>query len=282
MVTKMKVGFIDYYLDEYHANNYPAWLKEATGGELEVAYAYAQIDSPNEGGLTTKQWCGKYGIEEAGSIEALIEKSDCINVLSPDNPEKHEELCELALRSGKRVYIDKTFAETKEIAERIFAVAHSHDTPCFSSSALRFAEEYKGIDRASIESITSYGPGPLDTYSIHQLEPIVALLGPDIRRVMYTGTARWPVIVMECADKRRAVMSQHGWECPFGMQIDQKDGTTKNIVVASDYFHGFIREMADFFLQGEVKVPHAETVAIMAVREAAVKASETPDTWIEI
>ena len=26
------VGFIDYYLDEYHANNYPQWLKDASKG----------------------------------------------------------------------------------------------------------------------------------------------------------------------------------------------------------------------------------------------------------
>lgn len=278
----MKVGFIDYYLDEYHANNYPAWLKEATGGELEVAYAYAKIDSPNEGGLTTKQWCEKYGIEEVAGIAELVEKSDCLNVLSPDNPEMHEELCKLALQNGKRVYIDKTFAETKEIAERIFAVAHAHDTPCFSSSALRFAEEYQGIDRESIQGIVSFGPGPLDTYSIHQIEPIVSLLGPDIHRVMYVGTAGCPALIMECRDGRRAMMSQHGWECPFGMQIDKKDGTTENIVVGSDYFKGFIREMADFFLHGAVKVPHAETIAIMAVREAAVQASEKPDTWIAL
>ena len=25
-----KIGFIDYYLDEWHANNYPQFLREAT------------------------------------------------------------------------------------------------------------------------------------------------------------------------------------------------------------------------------------------------------------
>ena len=51
----MKLGFIDYYLDEWHANNYPARLRELSGGEIEVAYAFAEIDSPL-GGLTTDQW----------------------------------------------------------------------------------------------------------------------------------------------------------------------------------------------------------------------------------
>ena len=43
------VGFIDYYLDEFHANHYPQWLKEASGGELEVKYAYGKITSPLTG-----------------------------------------------------------------------------------------------------------------------------------------------------------------------------------------------------------------------------------------
>ena len=39
-----------------------------------------------------------------------MEKSDCLLVLSPDNCEMHEELCQIPLRSGKRTYVDKTFA----------------------------------------------------------------------------------------------------------------------------------------------------------------------------
>ena len=35
----MKLGFIDYYLDEWHANHYPTMLRELSGGEIEVAYA---------------------------------------------------------------------------------------------------------------------------------------------------------------------------------------------------------------------------------------------------
>ena len=38
-----KVGFIDYYLDEWHANNYPALLNELSGGEYVAAYAYGLV-----------------------------------------------------------------------------------------------------------------------------------------------------------------------------------------------------------------------------------------------
>lgn len=63
-----KVGFIDYYLDEWHANNYPAWFKQYSDGEMEVAYAYGKIDSP-KGGLTTDAWCEKFGVQRCDTIE---------------------------------------------------------------------------------------------------------------------------------------------------------------------------------------------------------------------
>ena len=43
-----KIGFIDYYLDEWHANNYPKFIKDAVGDEFVIAYAYGEIDKPTE------------------------------------------------------------------------------------------------------------------------------------------------------------------------------------------------------------------------------------------
>ena len=277
----MKIGLIDYYLDEFHANNYPAWISEATGGEIKAVYAYAKIDSPL-GGLTTDKWCETYNIQRLNSIEELVEKSDAIIVLSPDNPEQHEELCELPLKSGKPVYVDKTFAETKEIAKRIFALADAHNTPCYSTSALRYGTEFHNLDFDNIENITSLGPGPLGMYTIHQLEPVIMLMGPDVSRVMFTGTEKWPAYVCEYTDGRRAAISHHGWECPFTMAIGFKDGTTKMVKVESDFFKEFIADMVDFFRTGEDKVPPQETVAVIATREAALKAAEMPGEWVVV
>ena len=39
-----KIGFIDYYIDEWHANNYPNWIRESKyKDEFEVSYAYEMI-----------------------------------------------------------------------------------------------------------------------------------------------------------------------------------------------------------------------------------------------
>ena len=192
----MKIGFIDYYLDEWHANNYPARLKELSGGEVEVAYAFAEIDHPN-GGLTTDQWCEKNGIQRVNSIEELVALSDGIVVLSPDNCERHEELCKIPLASGKPCYVDKTFAPTKAAAERIFANAEAHNTPCYSTSALRYAAEYADIDTDGIHAIAAWGPNGYETYSIHTLEPVITLMNARPKRVLgQTVSDKWYTLLM--------------------------------------------------------------------------------------
>ena len=36
-----KIGFVDYYISEWHANNYPAWI-DALGCDYKVTHAWAE------------------------------------------------------------------------------------------------------------------------------------------------------------------------------------------------------------------------------------------------
>ncbi len=47
----MKIGFIDKYLDEWHANKLPTWLRDETD-DIEEIYAYEMMPSPNDGGIS--------------------------------------------------------------------------------------------------------------------------------------------------------------------------------------------------------------------------------------
>lgn len=276
-----KIGFIDYYLDEWHALNYPQFIKEATDGEFEVAYAYAEMDKP--GGMTTDQWCEKYGVQRLDSIDEVVEKSDCLIVLSPDNPERHWDLCQKPLRSGKRVYVDKTFALEKSTAEALVKLAEENNTPFFSTSALRFADELKDIDREGICFINSRGPGNFDTYSIHQIEPIVVLMGSKAKRIMSVGSGKYESMVIEFEGNRSIVMSQYGWTgVDFSMLVNYEDGKTVTVPAMTNTFPNFIKAMCDFFKTGEIKAAHDETVAIMGIIEAGNKALANPGVWIEI
>ena len=61
-----------------------------------------------------------------------------------------------------------------------------------------------------------------------------------------------------------------------------KKNGTKLLTVQSDYFRGFIEGLVAFFRDPKKLVPHAETIAIMDVRGAGVKALEKPGEWIGI
>lgn len=278
----MKIGFIDYYLDEWHANNYPEFIKKNSGGRYEVCCAYGKIDSPI-GGMTNKEWSEKYNIPLAASIEEVIDKSDVLIVLSPDNPEMHLELTDLPLRSGKLVYIDKTFAPDKKTAIRIFENAEKHGAKCFSSSALRFSSELKEIDTEKIFKVYSEGTGIYDIYSIHQLEPIISLMKCRAKRIMALSDKEHPSLIIEFEDGRTAQMCQRLNNSPsFRITACYDDNRADIFNIESDYFSLFIQAMIEFFDTGIVPVPKEQTIDVIAVREAGFKAFETPYKWIEV
>lgn len=276
----MQVGFIDYYLDEWHANNYPRMLKALTGGEVEVAYAYGQIPSPITG-KTSRTWCQEKGIALCETIEEVVEKSDVLIVLSPDNCEMHEALSRIPLKSGKRTYIDKTFTPDQAAARRIFALAEEHGTPCYSTSALRFATEYRDLLGQDIRAISTVGPYDMETYGIHQLEPIMMLMGGRVRRALALGQGKWAQVTLEWADGRCAALLCTGnGNTPFSATV-QAGEKSVSLQVTSDSFAGFMESLVRFFRTGEIPVSHEETTAIMAAREAAIRALAVPGHWVE-
>lgn len=277
-----KVGFIDYFLHEWHADNYPAWLKEVSGGEYVVTYCWGEIDSPRKGGLTNAQWAEQQGIELCATMEEVIAKSDVLCVLAPDNPETHERLSQLPLRSGKITYIDKTFAPDKATAVRLLDLAEQHGTPCITTSALRFADEYIQAPKEGICGIASMGGGAYDIYCIHQIEPMVMMLGSDVRRVKAVGTAQLPIFLVEYANGIQVTLSCFNPGCPFQMAVNYTDNTCKVLTVTSDIFRNMMRTLVQFFDTGELLVPHAQTIAVMAVREACMQAYERPEEWITL
>ncbi|MBQ7902090.1 MAG: Gfo/Idh/MocA family oxidoreductase [Clostridia bacterium] len=275
----VRVGFIDYFLDEWHANNYPKLLDEHSQGRYQVTLAYGKIDNPH-GGMTNEAWSEEYDISLAGSIEEVINNCDVIVVLSPDNPEMHEELCQLPLKSGKRVYIDKTFTNDAATARRLFELAESNNTPCWTSSALRFATELKDFDKNRISHIHTEGPGNFDNYSIHQIEPIVSLADSKPLRVVSIGTVENPAIAVEFENGIVADMFQCN-EYSYYTNVVNKDGSVVRKKTDSDFFGNFVDALIEFFDTGVVPVPHSQTIAVMSIRAAGIKALEKPFAVVE-
>lgn len=276
----IKIGLIDYFLNNYHARNYPAWIHDYSNGRLGVTCAYASSDC-TDGGMTNIEWSRKYGIPLLTSAEDVISQSDCIMVLSPSHPEMHDELCTLALKSGKRVYVDKAFAPDLDTAKRMFDMAEKYGTPCCSSSALAFVTAYESIKRDKIQVISSKGGGSFEVYAIHQFEPVVAMMGGKTVRVMSVGDMYFPSFIIEFDDGRIARTEQFA-AADFEMYVGYNNGTAEFVRVEEDIFKGFIMRVIEFFETGRLVAEHQQTLAVIALLDAAQKAMENPFSWVNI
>lgn len=279
-----KIGFIDHYINEWHADNYPKFIADsAFAGKFEVALAWEETTV--EGRKPLDQWCAEMGIPKAESMEQVIEECDCLIVLSPDNPERHEDLSKLPLASGKPVYIDKPFADSLAAAKRIVEMAKAANTPMMSSSALRFDSTIKEalakIGDQPVNYVTMRGPGTFPLYSIHQIEPLVTFMGTGAKQVMQCGGKGSDLMVIDYADGRRAavnVIPNH----PFEYSVSYGDGGIVVLKELPDYFPRFIDAMLAFFESKEPSVPIEQTLEITALIEAGVTALKTPDQWVPL
>lgn len=276
----MKVGFIDYYLDEWHAEHYPDMLKEASRGSMEVKYAYGMVPSPRSG-KTSQEWCREHGIQCCETIEEVVGKSDVLMVLAPEDAQTHEQLSKKALESGKKTYIDKTFASSKEMAESIFALAEKCCAPCYSTSALRYASEYQPFLDRKIQAAAFIGASDYNNYSIHLLEPMLMMMKGKVQRVMALSCGDWTQLVLAWEDGRAATMLCTGGGTAFTAQL-LLDGGCEQVEVKSDFFRLFMEGLVRFFETGEVPVAHEETIRVIAVREAGARAMERPGEWVEV
>ena len=276
----IKVGFIDYFLDEWHANNYPKMIHEASNGEVEAVYAYGMIPTPKTG-KTTDEWCAEHGLTKCETIEELVEKSDGIIVLSPDNSEMHYVLSEYALKSGKPVFIDKTFATGLEMGKQIFDLAAKYDTPVYSTSSLRFAEEYQAIDKSQITAMNCLGPNGLEIYAIHMLEPMIMLMQKDAERVMFVDGERYYSVVIEFTDGRKGIISGFMGRNPYVINIAGPERDHFYTAEGNGYFLTFIKELVEYFKDRRIRVPHEQTLAIMAILSAAKKSRDNGGEWVK-
>lgn len=286
----LKIGFADYYLNNWHADNYPRFLRDviaAYGYEAKVTHAFGILDAPPQGGLTTAQWCAQRNITPAASMEELIREVDAIMVIAADNSSWHEEVCQLPLSSGKPVFVDKTFARDLKTGKRLFELAERHGTPVFSSSAQRYCQsimDYQASHPERPNFVSTVGPHSLDNYAVHQLEPIVALMGTGVKRLKgFAVGSAVTQLILDYGDGRMAnfVQSPQPW-AEFNFMVS--DGETGQRLISDDrnFYHNLAKAILDFFVHGVIPVPKEETLEILAIIDAARIARNQQDTWLDV
>lgn len=278
-----KIGLVDFYISEWHANNYPVWIREINaelGTDFEVAYAWAEEDVSPVDGVTTDEWCAKMQVTRCATLAELCEKSDVILVLAPSNPEKHLPYAKEVLPYGKRTYIDKTFAPDLETAKEIFRIASEHGTPFFSTSALRYAEEL-GKHLGDTSFLLTGGGRSLDEYSIHLVEMAVVLFGAPATRVKAERQGERFVFFLETEGGEAATVV-FSRAMPFGIEGEDKEGKSRYHAAKSPFFMNLMRAILRFYESGELPFDGKETLEVMRIRDGVLKAAEHCGEWIDL
>lgn len=280
------IGFIDYYISEWHANNYPSWIKKVNEKlvyDFEVKYAWAEKEASPVDGKTTAEWCRENGVKKCVTIEELCEKSDYILILAPSDPDTHLRFAQVALKYGKNTYIDKTFAPDYKTAIEIFALGEKYKTKFFSTSALRYADELNEFER-KCDTVTVFGSGAsMEEYVIHQAEMLVKLMGNGAEKVRLERAFDQYNLRFEYKDGRKANMifcETYGLPTGFIPHTEQK--ASEYIPVKSEFFLNLISDILTFYKTGKVPFNGAETLEVMKIREAVIKAKSRVGEWQKI
>ena len=278
-----KIGFVDYYISEWHANTYPAWIDEAAkniGEEYKIAYVWAEKYVSPVDGRNTDEWCAAYGAEKCETIAELCEKSDVIMVLAPSNPETHLGYAKEVLKYGKRTYIDKTFAPDYATAKEIFELGKKYGATFFSSSALRYSAALEGV--VNPRYVTTFGGGSnFPEYAVHQAEMVIAAMKKEPLKIKAEKQGNQYICSVKLEGGREATMV-YAPSLDFSMMSEFEDGTSVYKRSGNGHFPNLIADIINFYECGDISFDVNETLLVMKLREAAIKATENIGTWLDI
>lgn len=262
-----KIGFIDYFMSEWHSNNYPAMFRDACtklGLEYEIAYAWSELDDSPDG-KTCDAWCAEFGVTRCATLEEVCEKSDVLLVLCPGVPDKHLPYARRVLPYGKPTYIDKTFAPNSAEAEEIAALAKKYNTPMFSTSALRYGPELS--EMKDVKNVITAGSGSsANEYLVHQLEMIVKLMGVDAKKIKAETQGNQGIYRVDYGNGSMAT-AVYAPTLPFAVCIETYDGKSVSKEISWGYFETLIEKILTFYETGEVDFDISETLTVMKLRE---------------
>lgn len=278
----MKVGFIDWSLNNYHANKFHGLL---AGGGVEIVAAYEALPKGDD-------WCAGKGVKRADNVQQVIDASEGIIVLAPDDTDRHLELSRDALASGKPVFVDKNLATSNADAREMVKIAAENDTPLMSASSLRFSAELEEmLQRAGgkhLDGIFSRGLGKWRGYSVHSIAPALRMLGAPVKRIIDTGKGSVHLVTIETSDGRRAFIDLRKCENQMEAtpwQIGHLDGDKYDVATITkfdEFYANLMKQTVKFFETRNSPVPTQEMLDTVAVEEAADKSMAAGGEWVEI
>jgi hypothetical protein len=281
----LKAGIIG--LDTSHVTAFTKLLNGAnTKGDLAdvrivAAYPGGSPDVPesrNRLAGYTKELRETYGVEIVDSIDLLLQKVDVVFLESVDG-RPHLEQARPVFKARKPLFIDKPVAGSLADAIEIFQLAKATDTPCFSSSSLRFSPGILGMRNnpkvGRILGCDAYGPCSLEKhhpdlfwYGVHGVETLFTIMGTGCVSVTRIHSKDTDFVSGTWKDGRVGTFRGiRVGKSGYGAMVFGSDG-----IMPSGSYGGYeplVVEICKFFKTHQPPVSAEETIEIFAFMEAA-------------
>lgn len=263
-----RIGFVDYKLDNFHANVFLKAFRTQLKDRGAVVAGCTALEEDDGRAWATKNDVPYF--DDAAQLNAAV---DCYMVLAPSNPEKHLELCQRVFQFGKPTYVDKTFAPDLATAQTIFELADRHDVPVQTTSALRYTNVQAHAKGRDVRHMTAWGGGSsFEEYAIHPVEMVISIMGPRVTSLMRRGDAKYSQLLLNLDGDRTATANVYAAPgTPYAAAVTDEKGTELIKVETSKLFVDTAAAVLDFLESGKPNVDRAESLAVRRILDAAAK-----------
>ena len=184
----LKVGVIGVgHLGKFHLNNW----KEIEGVSLT---GFFDTDDKN-----ASQVQEKYQLKRYESAQALIDDCDAVDIVAPTP--YHFELCEMALKKGKHVFVEKPLANTMEEARALVKLAKESNLKFQVGHVERFNPAFLALQETELKPmfievhrLAQFNPRGTDVsvildLMIHDIDIILHIVKSNVSYISANGVA---------------------------------------------------------------------------------------------
>lgn len=184
----LKVGVFGVgHLGKFHLNNW----KDIRDIELVGFY-----DPSDE---AAQQVMEKYQLPRFNEAERLMDVVDVVDIIAPTN--HHHELCKLAIRKGKHVFVEKPLANTMEEARELVKLVKESNVKLQVGHVERFNPAYLAISQLDlhpmfieVHRLAQFNPRGTEVsvildLMIHDIDIILSLVKSEVKLISASGVA---------------------------------------------------------------------------------------------
>lgn len=184
----IKIGVIGAgHLGKFHLNN---WL------EIEGVTVAGFCDTDDANSKTVEE---KYKIKRFSTPEELLEHCDAVDIVAPTT--FHYDLCALAIRKGKHVFVEKPLTNTMDEAKALLKLAKESNLRFQVGHVERFNPAFTALDNYNLEPkfievhrLAQFNPRGTDVsvildLMIHDIDIILHLVKSNVSYISANGVA---------------------------------------------------------------------------------------------